>query len=257
MKTLFKLSFFMILLMSCNKETKNDDPNNNEDKSISQTEYDNLAQPCIDESTAIILPASLQIPDNYTQFEQTTLIWSIVQFSNTMRSALSMILQPPSTSFIAEEDGFRVTAGNKGYEWTDGEEKYLYVVEDDGYAIYLFNPGDIIGNLMVKFEQNSDCSNFDYIQYVVKEEEGNKLGDVEFRYEFIQAGTAKIIDFGSDLYSEDSESYRLRSFADSSGELTVRVDGATSQVLLWYPDGSGTYKIIENNTTIDEGTWSF
>ncbi|MDF1696787.1 MAG: hypothetical protein P1U56_13180 [Saprospiraceae bacterium] len=247
-------SFLITAFIACGDSTDGPDTNN---ENISQEEYDQLNRPCLNESNALSLPATLADMNNYAQYEQTILINTVLQLSNSLRESLSMGLYPPENAVAAEVDGITINANDTGYEWSSGGERYVYLLTNNGYQIYYYGSESLSGREVINVEQDENCEQFDYIQYAYKDEGDQQRGDIVFAYSFQQAGTAKIVDFGTDQYKSDSESYRMRTFEDLSGELTIKTGGKVSQNIFWSADGSGSYQIIENSQVIDEGTWSF
>lgn len=252
---IYILAFLFASLFSCGES--NNDPEDNENENISQEEYDQLNRPCIDESISLSLPAALANMDNYVQFEQTILVNTALQLSNSLRESLSIGLYPPSDAINAKVDGINITADDKGYEWTVGGERYVYLIRENGYQIYYYAPESLGGREVINVDQDENCETFDYVQYAFKNEDGQEIGDIVFSYTYRKAGTAKIVEFGTDQYQSDSESYRMRSFEDLSGELTIKTGGKVTQRINWNADGSGNYDILEDGQVIDSGTWSF
>jgi len=248
------LVFFLASFYCCG-DSANDPEENNEE--ISQEEFDQLNKPCVDESISIELPAALTNMDNYIQYEQTILINTVLQLSNSLRESLSEGLYPPATAKSATVDGITINADDKGYEWTIDDEKYVYLIRDNGYQIYYYASGSLSGREVVNVDQDENCEMFDYIQYAYKDDGDQKIGDIVFAYDYQKAGTAKIVEFGTDQYQDDSETYRVRSFEDLSGEIIIKTGGKVSQNIFWNADGSGSFQILEDSQVIDEGTWSF
>lgn len=248
MNTLFFMAF--LLLTSCG----GDDTNPQNPDNISP---DEINVPCVDGEADITLPESLQNQENVSQFEAALLVWSSVNLCNSLRESLSQVLLPPMDAQSVTVDNITINSGDEGFEWIIGDEKYVYLYRDFGYQIYYYDQGDLAGEELIFVDQTEDCSSFEYIQYAIEEEDIKKEGDVEFLFNYQKAGTAKIVSFGTDIYNPQNEEYRLRSFEDLSGELTIKNGGKVSQKLSWNTDGSGQYQIFEDGTIIEEGTWSF
>ena len=251
---IYILTIFLASFFSCGEDVKVPEEDN---ESISQEELDQLNKPCIDASNTITLPSALSNIDNYSQYEQTILINTILQLSNSLRESLGEGLYPPADAISATVDGITVNANDKGYEWTVGGEKFVYLIRDNGYQIYYYASGSLSGREVVNVDQDENCEKFDYIQYAYKDEGDQEIGDIIFSYDYQKAGTAKIVEFGTAQYEESSETYRMRSFEDLSGEIIIRKGGKVSQNIFWNTDGSGNYQIIEDGQIVSDGTWTF
>ena len=251
MNTLFLMA--LILFTSCGDDNTTP-PNSQDPDPIS---IDELNVPCLDKEAEIILPASLQDQENVAQFEAALLVWSSVNLSNSLRESLSQVLLPPTDAQSVTVDNITINTGDKGYEWIVGAVKYVYLFREFGYQIYYYEEGDLAGEELIYVDQTEDCTSFEYIQYAIEEEGLKEEGDVEFLFNYQKAGSAKIVSFGTDIYDPQNEEYRLRSFEDLSGELTVKNGGKVSQKINWNTDGSGQYQVFEDGTIIEEGTWSF
>ena len=247
-------SFLMLLIGACGESTTGPDE---QDENISQEEFENLNRPCVDESAAITLPAVLADINNYSQFESTTLVNSVIQLSNSFRENLSMGLYPPENAISVTADGITIQANDTGYEWTVGGERYVYLVRNEGYQIYYYPEGNLSGREVIYVDQDANCDRFEYVQYAIEDEGEQEIGDIVFSYDYQKAGTAKIVEFGADKHLSTSESYRVRSFEDLSGEITIRTGGKVSQKLSWGADGNGNYQVLQDGTVVDEGSWSF
>lgn len=262
MKSKFLFIVFAIIIISCGKEEGpgSTDPNsvNNENQTISQADLDNISGPCADETATIQLPNALTIPSNYTKFEQTIEIFSIVELSKSLLTAFDTPILPPPDAIYAEVDNIAVFVGDNAYEWTIDEDKYLFTLRDDGYIIKFFKGGEgFTGSTLVRVEQNENCSAFEYLQYAIEDGVDQMKGDLIFRYIYREGDAQKSVLFNADPSTDLSTSYSIRSFNDFSGEMVVMEDGATVRTFTWDNVGNGTFIIIENGIVAEQGNWSF
>lgn len=262
MKSKFLFILFAITIISCGKEEGpgSTDPNNgnNGNQTISQADLDNISGPCADEAATIQLPNELTIPSNYTRFEQTIEIFSVVELSKSLLTAFDTPILPPPSAIYAEVDDIVVFVGDNAYEWKVDQDKYLFTLNDDGYTMKFFKNGEgFLGTNFVSLVQSEDCSSFEYLQYANEDEGDQKIGDLVFKYNYQESGSSKIIKMGTDLYHDQSEEYEIRSFDDLSGDLYVRQGGETVRYMNWNTDGSGIYRNTEDGIETESGTWSF
>ena len=252
-----KMNLIILLAFFCMASCGSDNTTSSNPQDEDTVASDELNLPCIDDEAAIILPSNLENQESASQFEAALLVWSAVHLSNSFRESLSQVLLPPDDAVSLTVDNITINTGDKGFEWLVGDEKYVYVYREFGYQIYYYNQGDLAGEELIYVDQNEDCSSFEYIQYAIEAEGQKEEGDVEFLFNYQKAGTAKIVSFGTDIYDAQNEEYRLRSFEDLSGDLTIKNGGKVTQKISWNTDGSGQYQVLENGIIIEEGTWSF
>lgn len=263
MKSTFLALLTIILFASCGSDSDmtdtdpGDNPNTN--GQISQNDYNNISSPCADESNTINLPQALTIMSNYIQYEATAEIFSAHQLSKSLLDGLSFSILPPPSAVYADVDNITVYDGDNAYDWKVGTDTYRYKLLENGYEIRFFEDSELIntGRVLVSVEQSSDCSDFEYTQYAIEEEDGNMIGDIIFRYVYQKAGTATLIKFGTDLSSSENEEYDMRAFEDLSGDMTVRENGVSVRIYNWQSNGNGSYDILEDGLIIESGTWSF
>lgn len=235
------------------------DGSNSAGDQISSSDYNSLATPCADVNNTIDLPVPMTVMSNYIQYEATNEIFFAHQLSTNLLGGLSAPILPPPSAIYAEVDNITVFPDDNAYDWKVGEDTYRYQLRDDGYEIRFFKNSDLIstGRLLVFVEQSQNCSDFEYIQYVIEDNGDAQVGDIEFRYVYQEAGSATLIKFGTDLSSEESEEYDMRAFEDLSSDMTVRVNGFAVRNYTWQSNGNGSYDILEDQVVVESGTWTF
>lgn len=254
-----KYAFLLIALcfLSCSKE----ESNNNEPNNPGNSENITARKPCFDGSFSLNLPAKLADQNNYIQYEATTeLVSTIIATEALLNGVSSLFFNIPENAINATIDDINVSSSDNALEWTIGEEKYIYLEKSDGYSIkYLENKSDILANEIINVTQNEDCTSFDYYQYAEKDDGDVKQGDLVFYLVYDKAGTADILEYGTNLEDPESETVRIRKFEDNSGSMRLK-NKATSEnnrLYQWASDGSGSWEKYENGVVVEAGTWSF
>lgn len=253
------LSIFILAACGSNSDITGTDPGDSAGQ-ISQSDYNELITPCADESNTVSIPAVMSIMDNYIQYEATAEIFSTLQFSKSLLTGLSQSILPPPSATYADVNNLFIFPDTEAYEWKVGEDTYRYTLTNGGYEISFLENSNLLdnGSQLLFVEQSEDCSKFEYNQYAIEDDGDEKVGDIIFRYQYIKSSNGIInISFGTDLYSNESEYYSMRSRADLSGDMTVKINNKTARSYLWQSDGSGSYTIIENDNIVNSGNWSF
>lgn len=258
MKTTFLslLAFSILLLYSCSDGPDSMMEDEPDDDIITAAEYANLARPCLEAEQAITLPPSLLLENNYLSNEYTIEIHYIVTLSEQFRTSLGHLFLPPSDVYRATVDDVSIFADDTAYEWSVGGERYVFRKTDDGYQLLYYASDAAASRELVRMIQDEDCSKMDYTQYTVLADQGKTLGDVEFKYDYEQAGSAKIVYFGTCINDPNTSEFNVRVEEDQSGEIRVTDGGELSRVLLWKADGSGSYELWEDGQQVDSGTWT-
>ncbi len=264
MKSILVILFSILLLTSCGSDTNitNTDPgdgDNTNGAQISQSDFNNIVPPCADQSNTVNLPEAMTIMSNYSQHEATSEIFSSLQFSKSLLTNLSQAILPPISASYAEVDDITVYPDSKAYDWKIGPDTYRYIITDEGYQILFFKDSNQIGdyNQLLYVEQSEDCSNFEYVQFAIKDDGEEMKGERVFRIRYKDNGAFSDIQFGADLGDPESEDYYMRTFNDLSGDMKITVNNEIVRSYLWQSDGSGSYNIFENGTVVDSGLWSF
>lgn len=248
-----------ISLIACGKDSK-ESGNNNGGQSGNEQSI-TAKEPCFDGQFSTNLPSNLADPNNYVQYEATAeLVTTILATESLLNSLSSLFLGVPATAINATVDNINVSSTDKALEWTDGEEKFIYLEKENGYEIkYLENSSDILASTIVSVGQNDDCTSFSYDQYAGKDEGDVMQGTLLFYLQYDKAGSANILEYGQGLEDEDSETVRIRDFGDGSGTMRKvnKNTGQDNRVYRWNADGSGSWEIYENGVIAEQGTWSF
>lgn len=259
---IFQLLLLTLLITTISCTTSDDNMMNGEGSNpgdqngtITTTEYQNLVRICDNDANALELPAPLMVEANYLKNEYTAEIYFTVLLSEEFRNSLATVIFPSTDAIRAEVDNISISADDTAYEWTIDGERYVYLLTEEGYQIRYYPAGSLAGRELAYMIQQEDCSKVEYLQYVVVEENGKDIGDLEFSYKYQQAGTAKIVYFSNCENDPNSPSYNVRIFEDLSGELSVSENGNVIRTLIWQADGSGSYTILEDGEVVDNGVW--
>lgn len=254
-----KYAYLLIALcfLSCSKE----ESNNNEPNNPGNSENITARKPCFEGQFSTNLPSNLADPNNYIQYDATAeLVTTILATESLLNSLSSLFIGVPGTAINATVDNINISSTDKALEWTDGDEKYIYVEKENGYEIkYLENSNDILASTIVSVGQNEDCTSFSYDQYAGKDDGDVMQGTLLFYLQYNKAGSANILEYGQNLEDESSEAVRIRDFGDGSGTMRKlnKKTGENNRLYQWASDGSGSWEKYENGVVVEAGTWSF
>jgi len=256
---LYLVMLTMTALVSCGKDssTGGDGEGDTSGQTISAEQLGNLSNACMTESDLIQLPTPLTLPANYTSNEYAGQIWAASTTCQSLVLLFGTLATPNAFATIAAADGFNVFDGEEAYTWGVGPNRLTYIVKDDGYQILEFDSdSDLLGAEKIRVRQNEDCSNFEISMKATSADEDLEPGSELFRMVYRNENVQQY-DF-SNFGGGDTHSYSMRSFDDLSGDLRITDTSDNSQlVMIWQIDGSGSWEVIENNISVDSGTWTF
>lgn len=258
MKTLVFTFIISLFLFSCGKEDSQNNPGTDPGTAaqITAAQYANLNQPCLKDASFMTLPTALQLESNYTQYAFTQALVDGVSTFQARVAGLTDAIFPPSTAQFAPVDGFTVFDGDEAYYWIAGDSKYIYRKKNAGYSIYYFEKAtDITGSETIYVDQEEDCSDFNYLDYLI--DGSANQGQAKLRISYDLSGTENAIDILTDRWETDFVQEKYRFFENGSGQYDKLISNQISLQVFWDPSGNGTYKQFENGLLVDNGIFSF